>query len=414
MIPATFQYPPSRAIQSVQSKQEVRLQPINGQSFTASDTQSIDIIFQIDPGTGWWMLKDGYLLFNVTNNSGANITYNGSQLIRRIRISTPSGGTIEDVQDWNHVMALMLQSAPPDFLNYAGNISMNTAALSSTMTGQGTGTTWQHAVPLIMALWRNKAFPAALMAEPLTITITLEGPTVAVRRAAAGANSYTLTNMQIVCDVVQFTPDFENSIRQQVTGTGGIVINDNTYLVYRSPVANGLTSLQQVIPVNARVNDMVHKWSFPADQVAEGESINKANGSTLSSFWYNWGSTPIPSQPVVVNPAAATRQIADIFRHFRQTWDALDSLLNPGSYNLVNYFPAAGDINDARSYWGYNFAPFPAEGPWDGNQLDTRGTTQTLVLYATMSAGIPAGTLFSLVDCRITFTLAGGRLTSRF
>lgn len=227
------------------------------------------ILFQLSNNAGYVKPGSMYLRCNVTltgtagaNNttvSWGNMSRSADALISRLVIS--SGSQIESISNYGHMCGVLLTHASNqsycngDHRILTGGVKggANTVGGWNDVAGGGAiNETLQVCIPIQSNLFNgDQAFPLFLLAQHLTIQLDLASVSVAfsINPLPAPIN-YSVSNAQIVYDLVQPDATYLNIIRQQLQPDG----NNPKGNLYSIPFVSCLSMQNAATPGTTNLN----------------------------------------------------------------------------------------------------------------------------------------------------------------
>lgn len=199
--------------------------------------------------------------------------------------------------------------------------------------------TLDFCIPIVSSfgLLSEKLIPLGWLNSDLRMDLYTELPNVAFRshNDAFGnpeaVTAYQLTNLELVCDVVELTGDALTMVQQMAPPSGPLYLHASTYKTYSNSVANGSTGFTPIL--------LPHR-SLSVKQVLSAAYIATANGydsfarvfpfgSTNLQLGLNIGGSKFPQKPITTTTEA--------FAELQKSFHAFNELLLNGSINRTEY-----------------------------------------------------------------------------
>lgn len=214
-IPASFQFNNDIAQAIEGDRKRIRIQPDNGPTFTP---QQPSIKFTL-PNDGTLDLRHAVLRFSaVTNGAGGGTTCRFSRdincIINRLQVKL-GNSPVEDIQMYNLLNAIRFRpSATEEAITETG--------INSAFRGIGSAAnrdTWATDASRVYLLNINSPF---LTAKPLpldcvsgfmTLEFTLEQAAKCLEVVAPVAPTYTVSGMELICDVYDMSDSYKSAIK---------------------------------------------------------------------------------------------------------------------------------------------------------------------------------------------------------
>lgn len=253
---------------------EIRTQPTNGATFTSSAggvviqlslpllqrsfyesntmylTGRIDINGSLAPGA----LADTGMLLNPAGIYGA---------FSRLTVRAANGNTLDDIQNPGYIANLLLKSGITfaerlplaNTMLLSNSVSSVNSGLTCNVTGvAGRGDLLDFCMPMIGLLNMTKYLPA--YGSEIIIELTMATPQSfipVVNGNAATVLNFAMTNLELVSQVLEFSPSAFQMIQAQYPEK--IVLKSETYSFGSSTIAGGSVGTTD-IPMNIRVNSL--------------------------------------------------------------------------------------------------------------------------------------------------------------
>ena len=337
VLPKTIDYTDVLPL-AVESKSRRRtFFPTNGQTFTDNTNNIVRIDISADALLD---TQHSYLRFTGTfaaNTVGLDFA-GGHSFIRRLRIEQ-SGTILEDIQAYNKLMGgiVLPCQCGSDYLkersitegvnqnSRAGTVALFAQPQAAQVTAAGAGVgdalglrtgaaltnnnnnilsqiaagaSYDFCIPITSGIFNNeKLIPLMLMSAPLTIEIELAPHVQAV--SAAGAGTYSWSNVRYIANLVEVGQDVAQQLRMVQEMSGGVLtLAGQTYRHFSGQTSGGAES---VINIPARVKSMKSIFFFSKGAAADNvANYDLGGGGTMSlqEFQLKIGSVTYPPTPV--------------------------------------------------------------------------------------------------------------------
>ena len=199
----------------------------NGTSFNASQTIRIDLPTANQANT-YMDFSNSYLSFQVTNGSGADLTFGGGITDMILKLEAVVGSqTLFSIDQYGVLAGMLLDmDTSQSFRNNAGKVLMGLSSdkfAGLTLTNTQTK---QYCVPLFAnCLFNTNKYIPCFAAENISLRIHLNS---AVLGSIGGANDsqITFSQCEFVSYMVELSPDAQNLVNQSVGGVYEILADD--------------------------------------------------------------------------------------------------------------------------------------------------------------------------------------------
>lgn len=256
----------------------------------------------------------------------------------RLTVRSANGNTLDDIQNPGQVANILLKAG----LTTSERITCaNTMLLNERQDGSNLGLSFNienavgqtlaldFAMPMIGLLNMTKYLPA--YGTELIIELTLNSASGFAPVALGAANSVTgisLSNLELVSQVLEFSPSAFSMIQQQYAEK--IVLKSETYSYGSNTVAGGTVGVVDV-PFNIRVNSLKRLFVIcsPAT-VAEGVGFGSVNPNANSISFISNGFT-YPQRPVQCS------RPAEVYAQFQKAFGGLYSADKSGQITLAGW-----------------------------------------------------------------------------
>lgn len=391
VLPKTIDYTDVLPL-AVESKARRRtFFPINGQSFTDNTNNIVRIDISADALLD---TQHSYLRFTTTF-AAANVGIDfagGHSFIRRLRVEQ-SGTILEDIQNYNKLMGgivlpcqvgwdYLAERSITEGVQGRGGMGAGTIAnfrlagatnvtaigvqaadalgIQSTYLNTGNANnidgqilaagSYDFCIPLTSGLFNNeKLIPLMLMSAPLTIEIELAPHIQAV--CAAGAGTYTWSNIRYIANLVEVGQDVAQQLRMVQEMSGGVLtLAGQTYRHFSGNIA--AASNETVINIPARVKSMKSLFFFSIGGGADANATYDVGGGVsmnLQEYQLKIGSVVYPPTPVQCQHrgglaiGATGGQRAEQLMELAKAWGNVGSTKGLGMLTSLTYGVVAGD-----------------------------------------------------------------------
>ena len=410
VLPKTIDYTDVLPL-AVESKSRRRtFFPTNGQTFTDNTNNIVRIDISADALLD---TQHSYLRFTGTfagNTVGIDFA-GGHSFIRRLRVEQ-SGTILEDIQSYNKLMGgiVLPCQVGSDYLkersitegvnqnSRAGTVALFQQPQAAQVTGAGAGVgdalglrtgaaltnnnnnilsqiaagaAYDFCIPLTSGIFNNeKLIPLMLMSAPLTIEIELAPHVQAV--SAAGAGTYSWSNVRYIANLVEVGQDVAQQLRMVQEMSGGVLtLAGQTYRHFSGQTSGGAES---VINIPARVKSMKSIFFYSKGAAADAvANFDLGNGGTMGiqEFQLKIGSVVYPPTPVQCQHrggaaiGASGGQRAEQMMELAKAWGNVGSTKGLGMLQSLNYATTieteavGGAVAGFLSGGGqYSFCPF--------------------------------------------------------
>ena len=382
VLPKTIDYTDVLPL-AVESKSRRRtFFPTNGQTFTDNTNNIVRIDISADALLD---TQHSYLRFTGTF-AAATVGLDfagGHSFIRRLRVEQ-SGTILEDIQSYNKLMGgiVLPCQCGSDYLkersitegvnqnSRAGTTALFAQPQAAQVTAVGAGVgdalglrtgaaltnnnnnilsqiaaggAYDFCIPLTSGIFNNeKLIPLMLMSAPLTIEIELAPHVQAV--AAAGAGTYSWSNVRYIANLVEVGQDVAQQLRMVQEMSGGVLtLAGQTYRHFSGQTSGGAES---VINIPARVKSMKSIFFYSKGAAANAVgNYDLGGGGTMSlqEFQLKIGSVTYPPTPVQCSHrggaviGATGGQRAEQLMELAKAWGNVGSTKGLGMLQSLNY-----------------------------------------------------------------------------
>ncbi len=382
VLPKTIDYTDVLPL-AVESKSRRRtFFPTNGQTFTDNTNNIVRIDISADALLD---TQHSYLRFTGTF-AAATVGLDfagGHSFIRRLRVEQ-SGTILEDIQSYNKLMGgiVLPCQCGSDYLkersitegvnqnSRAGTTALFAQPQAAQVTAAGAGVgdalglrtgaaltnnnnnilsqiavggSYDFCIPLTSGIFNNeKLIPLMLMSAPLTIEIELAPHAQAV--SAAGAGTYSWSNVRYIANLVEVGQDVAQQLRMVQEMSGGVLtLAGQTYRHFSGQTSGGAES---VINIPARVKSMKSIFFYSKGSAADAvANYDLGGGGTMSlqEFQLKIGSVTYPPTPVQCSHrggaaiGATGGQRAEQLMELAKAWGNVGSTKGLGMLQSLNY-----------------------------------------------------------------------------
>ena len=352
--------------------------PQNGQDFNSNSNNIIRIDVNAD---GLLDCQQSYLEFTLTDTAanGVRTLDQGHVWIKRLTIES-AGVVLEDINNYNRLISGILQPAQGSaaymgevqlsMLGGSGNIDSTEApnvfaetsfqnklaSITNTLGGGAQANTVQdgknatgvlavggaftgqyHLVSGLLNM--DKYLPLFLMGQGFTIQLELANG-AEIGTIAAGANSYSISNVRYVSHVVDMQRDFYDMIRNmQMQAGGSLMIGSSTFRHFShaySPVGGienvnisaRVRSLENILFVGNETANLTDNTLY---SLSTGTTLGMTQGGGFNVFI---GSVRYPSNTIAINPVSNKGQA---YQELRKCFGSLGSINHGGLLTAGTY-----------------------------------------------------------------------------
>lgn len=284
---------------------KIRVQPQNGATFTSGNGTPIRVALPGNMANRYYDLGTMYLKWTVSSNVDCRWDRAGCYgLIKRVTCST-SGAVISDLNEFGLLATAMMDTeASAEWKASSGNVLVGT--LGDTLQGDaitaGAGNAVTYCMPIVLTSLAmttpSRLIPAFSKAE-LIFDFYLDQGAIAVK--AADAATLTVTNVEMVCNILELSPAAQAELMQRTQGQFSFLAN--SWTSYRSNVPAAATA--HSFPLGISVSSLerlliIHR---PAGTAAAQTAFSLGNRTpgTLSQFQVLINSEMYPNAPVRIN-----------------------------------------------------------------------------------------------------------------
>ena len=284
---------------------KVKINPANGNSFTAGNT--IDISLPGNLAGQYYVPEQMFLKFRVSNTAAIQLDRAGAaSMIKRCQI-TSAGSTLYDLNNYNVLAtALMDTDCTADWKASSGNVLMGT--LGDQLQGEAiaAGSTRTYCVPLMLnplSMTTPTRMIPAFSLSSLNYRVTL-APDAEVG-VSAGGTALVYDEVQMVCLMCELSPGAQAQIDQMTGGQYNILAN--SYINSQATLAAGVSSLTANLGVSVSSLEriiVVHRPSATANAAA-AFSLGNRTTSDLTEFQFLINSENYPATAIKVDDKGA-------------------------------------------------------------------------------------------------------------
>ncbi len=347
---------------SIVSRNQVKVLPSNGTSFTQNQQITIEI-----PSVGFLDCAQSFLSFKIATAADKTLVTNNSQAwCERIRISTGRSEILCDIQNYNLLNGVLeTLMTHKTYKENAGDIleGLDTATVT---------TAQRRCIQLLGGILDNNGtwFPLKYT-NGLVIDIFIASD---LQSTSDAAGAVTISDVSYVCEFLQMDPQYTAAFEQQFLTTG-IKYAFDTYTTSQTTINS--TNINKAITENVRSLKSVY-----AIQQQSGDKLNVFRKARCASVQWKYGSTYVPAQAI-----SGTDGGAEIFK---ATMAAVN-LSGDQSYDIdINKASWDDEADttvalqeDAKFVIGQNFEKSPSQS-MSGSDV----TKQPLSVALTYSANV--------------------------
>jgi len=366
-LPNEVQYNTHSSMPSGTTCQQYVVNSSNAQTFTAGS----QIIFDLPSIGGMLIPSSMYLRYRatITKASAAVVQINGTPLYSFFdRVDTFANSQIlESIQSYGMIMNMFV------------NTKQSTSSKVGNAFGYGLGENTDTFVPFTNANTNGRALNSAGTGEVLSLggffpniisncdhlvplgkmgliryVITLDSNAAVF--FATGAATFSLSNVELCFDAVQFPAEIDRIVDSQAGADGNITLKSQSYMSSTQTVAAGTTGSELVYNMRLSSIKSLYMLSGFAISVLGGKydaiDITSAGGS----FNFTVAGRPIPNRPIsTLNNKAAILQELSLAQYGNIGGEFA---ITPQEF-LIN---SAGDstaLQPAKCYMGLNVEAIP-------------------------------------------------------
>lgn len=335
------------------SRRTIRVNPIDGGSAYAPDSVNVCRIRM--PQQGYLDCQSSYLTFKLgrknaatanamgaSDNMEMRLENGGAAWIKNLSVLGNDGTVVENIQNYNLLQAIVGKATLSD--EY-----LNTPAAECAGWGDDAQrSSWfrankEYAIQLNHSGLMNnpKYLPLKFIAGGLEIMLELAPTAECCRRGDSQTGEYEITNVQYVCDIVDFTDEFDNMFRQQMASEGVNLHFDH----YKNHVAS-IDSQQPRIQLSERTTSLksvlaVMRLSADAsdaskNSLSDWKSASAVNGTGgLSKYSFTLGAERYPRFDLDASNGSC--------RAYSEAQKAFGVYGDVGAANQIKYYGTAKD-----------------------------------------------------------------------
>jgi len=286
----------------------VKVNPANGQTFTAGQTVNIDMPSNLSGTYCNW--NQCYLKFKVTPVGGTAIHLDrcgAAGFINRLQVMT-AGAQIFDLPNWNVLMTILLDGdSSPAYKAGVGNILMGTQGGSQRGDTLVAGTGRTFCVPFVLHPF-GLSTPHRLMplfsSAPVQFKISLE-TIVSSLKAATVPSALNFTEVELVCVFTELSPGAQAQVDAMSGGVYNILCS--SYQNVGSTMAAADTAVTTNLGISVSSLERIilcHRPTSSLNSILAYSLGNRTkNGLSQYSFFIN--SEQYPARPVIVEDNCA-------------------------------------------------------------------------------------------------------------
>lgn len=297
-----------------------------------------------------------YRLTAVTQPAGTDLTFinrNAYSIFNQLTVYHQDSVMLEQINNYNQLAHIICETqlTRSDLFALSPMIGGgNTASAdpANAIVGQQVATnaafdpisrlTGSFAVPVIsgfIGLMAQKLVPLWATSD-IRIDFLSELPGVAFSQQAVGGGvgannnaTYTVTDLQIVCDIIELTDEAFLAIKQ--TYNEPLVIASTSFRNYSASIPNGTLGQYSVLVPHRSVSCKQILWSASRAVATGQDSFSRFSpfgGDNLNTYLTLAG---------IQHPSVPISNFPESFSELSKAWHSFSSLLNFGSINRENY-----------------------------------------------------------------------------
>ena len=263
---------------SIVSRNQVKVLPSNGTSFTQNQQITIEI-----PSVGFLDCAQSFLSFKIATAAGKTLVANNSQAwIERVRISTGRNEILCDIQNYNLLNGVLeTLMTHKTYKANAGDVLEGTSTTDVT-------TAQRRCIQLLGGVLDNNGtyFPLKYT-NGLIVDIFVASN---AKATSAGDSALTISDVSYVCEFLQMDPQYTAAFEQQFLTTG-IKYAFDTYTTSQTTINS--TNVNKQITENVRSLKSVY-----AVQQQATDALNVYRQARTASVQWKYGSTYVPAQAI--------------------------------------------------------------------------------------------------------------------
>jgi len=401
------------------SRRTIRVNPIDGGSAYAPDSVNVCRIRM--PQQGYLDCQSSYLTYRLGRKDGAagnqtgelttqdmRLENGGAAWIKNFSVLGNDGTVVENIQNYNLLQAIVGKATLGD--DYLASPAAECAGWGDDAQRES----WlrankEYSIQLNHSGIMNnpKYLPLKFIAGGLEIMFELAPTAECCRRGALSTEEYQITNVQYVCDIVDFTDEFDNMFRQQMASEGVNLHFDH----YKSHVASidsqqpriqlseRTTSLKSVLAVMRASTEVS---SDTNNSLSDYKSSSNTNGTAgLSKYSFTLGAERYPRFDLEAGNGSC--------RAYSEAQKAFGVYGDVGHANQLKYYASqkdgataysdAGGAAQGRGAWSAGAGLQTAHTRVIPFTMDTKATTEgTGLLRSPFPHGLRTGQRVRILD----------------
>ena len=307
---------------------ELRTQPNNASTFSSQGSVIQISLPQLQ--RSFYESNSMYLTgrLTVTTNNATNPIYMNPAgaygCFSRWTVRTSGGQTLDDIQNPGYVANVLLNAGltTAERASCANTMLLNERVDDSNMgmtfntASAGRASVLDFAIPMIGLLNMTKYLPAYGTELILELTVAPSASWAVSSNAATTLDAFTFSNMELVSQVLEFSPSAFQMIQAQYADK--IVLKSETYAFGSTTLAAGSSGVVD-IPFQIRCNSLKRLFLIASPTTAsEGVGYAGVNPNANSISFINNG-TSYPQRPV------QCQRPAEVFAQFQKAFGGLYS-----------------------------------------------------------------------------------------
>lgn len=238
--------------------------------------------------------------------------------------------------------------------------------------------------PIAGMLQQRKLIPVKYMANQLSLILTLAQPVNCMFGISATAGTYTVSNVNLICETLNFDPTFDENFLEGLR-QGGVPIKFASWRSYgfsteqnnNFQIAERAKSVKSLFAVLKRSNPTLQ-------QDSGAMPFMPATDHTMLEYQYQVGTKYYPASPVVTGSGVKSNGGAEAYIELAK------ALYTVGNYQL------SSAVNALR--WGHSIYGYSAAGPWTYSGEAEQDFEKEVVLQQATSGGFQVVGLKSTVN----------------
>jgi hypothetical protein len=286
----------------------VKVNPANGQTFTAGQTVNLDMPSNLSGTYCNW--NQCYLKFKVTPVGGTAINLDrcgAAGFINRLQVMT-AGAQIFDLPNWNVLMTILMDGdSSPAYKAGIGNILMGTQGGSQRGDTLVAGTGRTFCLPFVLHPF-GMSTPHRLMplfsSAPVQFKISLES-IVNSLKATVAPTALNFTEVELVCVFTELSPGAQAQVDAMSGGVYNILCS--SYQNVGTTMSAGDTAVTSNLGISVSSLERMIVCHRPTSSLNAilAYSLGNRTKNGLSSYSIFVNGEQYPARPVVVEDSCA-------------------------------------------------------------------------------------------------------------